>query len=248
MTLLTIRLPKRLALLLALALFVAGHIVVAIAQDFTVLLVARFITAFATGAFWPSRPSSPLAPPDRSSAPVRKESSAPADHSAPSSECRSVRSSPKPSAGAARSGPSPPQRSSSPYSSPASSPTTPPAASAPQSEASSPPPLRTPLAHAPRLRHDPGGVVAAYSYIAPLLTDRAGVAAGLIPVVLTAFGIGSFIGTLLGGRLGDTRPGLVTIVTPAASTVLLVLIGIITDQQILHRRARRHPRPVRPQR
>ena len=52
-----------------------------------------------------------------------------------------------------------------------------------------------------------GGVLSAYSYISPLLTDRAGIAAGLVPLVL---------GRLrcrrpgrvrsLGGRLGDAPP------------------------------------------
>ncbi|WP_439688957.1 MFS transporter [Curtobacterium sp. SP.BCp] len=78
-----------------------------------------------------------------------------------------------------------------------------------------------------------GGVVAAYSYIAPLLSDRAGVPAQFVPVVLTVFGVGSFIGTLLGGRFGDARPGLVTIVTPAASVVLLLLIGLVAGQPLV---------------
>ncbi|MDT7841996.1 MFS transporter [Streptomyces justiciae] len=36
-----------------------------------------------------------------------------------------------------------------------------------------------------------GGVLSAYSYIAPLLTDRAGLAAGLVPLVLVGFGLGA---------------------------------------------------------
>jgi DHA1 family inner membrane transport protein len=52
MALLAMRISKRLTLVLALILFVAGHVVVALASDFTVLLGARFVTAVATAAFW----------------------------------------------------------------------------------------------------------------------------------------------------------------------------------------------------
>ncbi|MGW4026452.1 MFS transporter, partial [Streptomyces sp. NPDC005009] len=52
MAMLTLRLPKRLTLMLALGVFAAGHVIVALGSDFTVLLAARFLTAIATGAFW----------------------------------------------------------------------------------------------------------------------------------------------------------------------------------------------------
>ncbi|MEV6001440.1 MFS transporter [Streptomyces griseomycini] len=47
---LTLRLPARLTLMLALGVFAAGHI--AVGSGFTPLLAARFLTAIATGAFW----------------------------------------------------------------------------------------------------------------------------------------------------------------------------------------------------
>jgi predicted MFS family arabinose efflux permease len=57
---------------------------------------------------------------------------------------------------------------------------------------------------------------AAYSFIAPILTDQAGVPAPLVPLVLTGFGVGgSFVvGTILAGRFGDAHASLVTIPTP----------------------------------
>jgi DHA1 family inner membrane transport protein len=73
-----------------------------------------------------------------------------------------------------------------------------------------------------------GGVLAAYSYISPILTDQAGVAATDVPLILTGFGVGSFIGTLLGGRFGDRHPGLVTIVTPAVTIFLLLAISLFS--------------------
>ena len=48
-----------------------------------------------------------------------------------------------------------------------------------------------------------GGMFALYSYIAPLVTDVAGAASGVVPVVLLVFGVGMLAGTTLGGRLAD---------------------------------------------
>ena len=42
-----------------------------------------------------------------------------------------------------------------------------------------------------------GGVLATYSFIAPILIDQAGVPAVLVPLVLTGFGLGNFVGTLI---------------------------------------------------
>ena len=52
MALLTRRMPARTTLVLALAVFAAGHVVVALGSSFPLLLGARFVTAWATGAFW----------------------------------------------------------------------------------------------------------------------------------------------------------------------------------------------------
>ena len=50
-----------------------------------------------------------------------------------------------------------------------------------------------------------GGLFAIYSYISPILTDRASVATGLVPVVLALLGLGMVAGGLIGGRLVDWR-------------------------------------------
>src|SRR4051812_11485523 len=49
---LTLRLSRRLTLTLALVVFAAGHVIVAVESSFALLLAARFVTALATGAFW----------------------------------------------------------------------------------------------------------------------------------------------------------------------------------------------------
>ncbi|MDH6622744.1 putative MFS family arabinose efflux permease [Streptomyces sp. LBL] len=70
-----------------------------------------------------------------------------------------------------------------------------------------------------------GGVLATYSYITPLLTNRAGIPAGAVPFVLIAFGLGALGGTTTGGRLGERRP-MVTTITAAAATALVLFLMI----------------------
>ncbi|MGH3158614.1 MAG: MFS transporter, partial [Streptosporangiaceae bacterium] len=52
MSMATLRMPRRFALALALAVFAAGHAVAALSSSFWLLLGARFVTALAVGAFW----------------------------------------------------------------------------------------------------------------------------------------------------------------------------------------------------
>ena len=75
-----------------------------------------------------------------------------------------------------------------------------------------------------------GGTLATYSYIAPLLTNRAGVPANLVPLALVGFGIGALIGSFLGGRLGDTRPYATTLVAAAATAAILLAVCLVSDR------------------
>jgi len=77
-----------------------------------------------------------------------------------------------------------------------------------------------------------GGVLSAYSYISPLLTDRAGIATEWVPLVLVGFGVGSLIGTIVGGRLGDTRPHATTIAVAASTTVVLLAICLLSAHSV----------------
>jgi MFS transporter, DHA1 family, inner membrane transport protein len=73
-----------------------------------------------------------------------------------------------------------------------------------------------------------GGVFALYSYIAPVVTDVAGLSRGAVPWVLLAYGAGGIIGTALGGRLADWAlfPSLVaTLVTLGGLLALVALIS-----------------------
>lgn len=85
---------------------------------------------------------------------------------------------------------------------------------------------------------------AVYSYVSPILTDLGGLPERWVTPVLALFGIGTTIGTLAGGRLGDrygfsfVTVGLLAQAallggfallarTPAAAVVLLVLFGTV---------------------
>ena len=48
-----------------------------------------------------------------------------------------------------------------------------------------------------------GGMFAIYTYIAPTVTEVAGLGQGLVPIYVLAFGAGMVVGTPLGGRLAD---------------------------------------------
>jgi MFS transporter, DHA1 family, inner membrane transport protein len=51
-----------------------------------------------------------------------------------------------------------------------------------------------------------GGTFAVYSYVTPILTDRAGAPEAAVPLVLAVFGVGMTLGNLVGGRLAERAP------------------------------------------
>ncbi|GAA1163125.1 MFS transporter [Microbacterium oxydans] len=57
-----------------------------------------------------------------------------------------------------------------------------------------------------------GGTFAAFTFLAPVVTEAAGLAEIWVSAALVLFGIGSFLGVALAGRLSDRRPGLVLFV------------------------------------
>ncbi|SFF80210.1 MFS transporter [Blastococcus tunisiensis] len=84
-----------------------------------------------------------------------------------------------------------------------------------------------------------------YSYVSPILTDLGGIPAGWVTPVLALFGVGSTVGTLAGGRLGDrygfsfVAVGLALMAsvlvafaflarTPVLAVTLLVLFGTLS--------------------
>ncbi|GAB3184813.1 MFS transporter [Nesterenkonia halophila] len=69
-----------------------------------------------------------------------------------------------------------------------------------------------------------GSSLAAYSFIAPLLTDAAGLPSSVVPLVLVAYGAGALVGSWAGGRLGARRPW--PVLFTAATMTLLVLLAL----------------------
>ncbi|MEV7417756.1 Cmx/CmrA family chloramphenicol efflux MFS transporter [Streptomyces sp. NPDC089919] len=72
-----------------------------------------------------------------------------------------------------------------------------------------------------------GGVFCAFSYLAPLLTDVAGLDSGTVPTVLALFGLGALAGTTLGGRVADGRLFTVLLIGITASTLFLVALALL---------------------
>ncbi len=105
---LTLRLPKRLTLMLVLGVFAAGHVIVALSSNFTLVLAARFLTAIATGAFWAVANVAAARARAPQRVPAPSVSSGPEPCSPTSSAYRSARSPVSSWAGADRSGPSQP--------------------------------------------------------------------------------------------------------------------------------------------
>jgi DHA1 family chloramphenicol resistance protein-like MFS transporter len=77
-----------------------------------------------------------------------------------------------------------------------------------------------------------GGVFCAFSYLAPLLTDVAGLGSGWVPWILGLFGAGALIGTVIGGRVADAHLFGVLLSGITASTVFLVALALFASSQI----------------
>lgn len=77
-----------------------------------------------------------------------------------------------------------------------------------------------------------GGVFCAFSYLAPLLTDVAGLDSGWVPWVLGLFGVGAVIGTAIGGRVADAHLFGVLLSGITASTVFLVALALFASSQV----------------
>ncbi|MFG2307503.1 Cmx/CmrA family chloramphenicol efflux MFS transporter [Streptomyces sp. NPDC048566] len=66
------------------------------------------------------------------------------------------------------------------------------------------------------------GMLCAFGYLSPLLTEVAGLDAGRVPAVLALFGAGAVLGTALGGRFADAHPFRVLLTGLTADTAVLV--------------------------
>ena len=71
-----------------------------------------------------------------------------------------------------------------------------------------------------------GGMFALYSYIAPVITDVAGLSRGTVPLILLVYGAGGVIGTALGGRLADLALFRSLVAALISLGVLLALVAL----------------------
>ncbi|MFI6284669.1 Cmx/CmrA family chloramphenicol efflux MFS transporter [Streptomyces sp. NPDC051018] len=71
-----------------------------------------------------------------------------------------------------------------------------------------------------------------FTFLAPLVTDDAGMTRPWISVVLVLFGAGSFAGVTLAGRLSDQRPGAVIAVGGPLLLIGWPALAVLAEQQI----------------
>ncbi|GAA3090303.1 Cmx/CmrA family chloramphenicol efflux MFS transporter [Streptosporangium carneum] len=64
-----------------------------------------------------------------------------------------------------------------------------------------------------------GATFCTFTYLAPLVTAVSGIAPAWVPALLALFGLGSFLGVTVGGRVADARPGLLLLVGGVALLV-----------------------------
>jgi predicted MFS family arabinose efflux permease len=68
-------------------------------------------------------------------------------------------------------------------------------------------------------------VFGTFGYLSPLLTDAADLPKGAVPLVLVVFGVGAFVGSAIGGRLGDRNPNRLILGGLAVVTATLGLLA-----------------------
>lgn len=68
---------------------------------------------------------------------------------------------------------------------------------------------------------------ATFTFLAPIVTGTAGLGEFWVPLALTVFGAGSFVGVTVAGRFSDQRPG--TVIAVCGPVLLLGWIGLATQ-------------------
>ena len=78
-----------------------------------------------------------------------------------------------------------------------------------------------------------GGVFAAITYITPMMTEVTGYTEGAVTWLLVLFGIGMFLGNLLGGRFADRRLMPMLLVTLGALSLTLLAFTATAHDKVL---------------
>ncbi|MFV9454614.1 MFS transporter [Rhodococcus sp. NM-2] len=225
MALATLRLPTRATLIGALAVFSAGHVVAAVSDSFTVVTASRVLTALATGTFWATGAvvAAAVAGPGASARALAVLSGG--------LSLAVVAGVPLGTFAGQFTGWRGPFWMLAVLAVPAivavlrfapGTATGDTVSVSADSEISAVRPWRV-WAVLGAIMLAQAGFLGAYSFISPLLTDRAGISAALVPLVLVGFGVGALVGTALAGRIGDRWP-LATIAAAVALTSVLLLV------------------------
>jgi DHA1 family inner membrane transport protein len=245
MAIATLRLPKRLTLVLALATFAAGHIVAALSGSFALLVAARVLTAVVTGAFWSvaSVVATRAAGPATSSRALGVMGSGVA--------LSTVLGVPLGSLAGEHLGWRGTFWAVAVLAAIAAAVI---GRFAPRDGQGVAPSVRAELR---ALRSGRlwlvlgatvlvmGGCMGTFSFLSPLITERSGISLQLVPLVFVCFGVGSMIGTNVVGRFADRRPvatfiacaiaaGLVLAMLiplsaqPVSAVIVITLLGVVT--------------------
>ncbi|MGW8765227.1 MFS transporter [Streptomyces sp. NPDC055815] len=78
-----------------------------------------------------------------------------------------------------------------------------------------------------------GGVFAAITYIAPMMTHAAGYSDGAVTWLLVLFGVGMFLGNLLGGRFADRALMPLLYATLGGLAIVLALFTVTAHHKVL---------------
>lgn len=78
-----------------------------------------------------------------------------------------------------------------------------------------------------------GGMFGGFTYIAYTLTEVSGFASSAVPWLLILFGVGLFVGNILGGRFADRNLGLTLIVLLLVLTGVLALFALTAGNQLM---------------
>ncbi|MFF5160674.1 MFS transporter [Streptomyces sp. NPDC000348] len=244
MAMATLRLPRRSTLIAALLVFAAGHVVGALSTSFVLALAGRFVSALATGTFWAV------------GAVVATAAAGPAASSRAMGvmiggvTLANIIGVPLGTAGGQVLGWQGPFWALAVLALAATAVI---ARRLPADHSGSTTTVRdeiTALKH-PRLwlvylavALLQSGVLATYSYVAPLLTERAHLPEAVVPLAMLGYGAGALAGTAFGGRRGDKNPwgtvipaaiataavlGAITLwaTSSAAAVALIVLLGFV---------------------
>lgn len=241
----TLRMPKRITLMLSLVVFAIGHLIAALTTDFTVLLISRVISAVATSSFWTV------------AAVVASKAAGPTASGRAlgivigGGMLANVLGVPLGSIAGQIAG----------WRGPFWALTI--VAAVLAIAIVKLVPAEVPKQTIPRIRDELAGLrsirlwlsllgcvtvnagaLSVYSFIAPLLTEHTGLASKFIPIALALFGVASLVGSIFGGRIGDRHPLTMPMFTagisalasagllafssvPAAALIMFTLLGLV---------------------